>query len=361
MDDCIREDVRLSASECARRMGLSVRALRLYERYGLISPKRTGKQWRLYGADDIARLNEVLALKTLGLSLASIADLLQGKATDLGRTLAIQHDVLHEVRERAGRGLAMIEILRAKVAGGNTLTITDLTNLARESNMTDTIKDVVAWRRYEQNRPRTEVPIDTSVYSDYAGFYRLKDGPFYVVSIRDGRLFTRVVGQSEIEIFPESETAFFMKALPVQVTFVRESDGAVDTLVHHQNGTETPAERVDPELVERAEAELHQRIQEKIPMPNSEAIIRRVIAEHLRGEPDFDSMAPALAELARQQRDIIQADLARAGDLEDVSFRGVSPAGWDVYDVRFANTSMEWSFILGTDGKIIGLYLRPSP
>jgi DNA-binding transcriptional MerR regulator len=35
--------LRLSASECARQMGLSVRALRLYERYGLISPRRTGK------------------------------------------------------------------------------------------------------------------------------------------------------------------------------------------------------------------------------------------------------------------------------------------------------------------------------
>lgn len=361
MDDRIREEVRLSAAECARRMGLSIRALRLYERYGLINPRRTGKQWRFYGADDIARLNEVLALKTMGLTLASIADLLQGKATDLGRTLAIQHDALHEMRERAGRGLAMIEILQTKVAGGGTLTITDLTKLAKESNMADTTKDAVAWRRYEQNRPRTEVPIDTSIYADYAGFYRLKDGPFYVVSTKDGRLFTRVVGQSDIEIFPESETEFFMKVLPVQVAFVRDSVGSVGSLVHHQNGTESPAERVDPELVKRAEEELQSRIRNKIPMPDSEAIMRRIVVEHLRGEPDFDSMAPALAELARQQRDIVQADLARAGDLKDISFRGVSQAGWDVYDVRFANTNMEWSFILEADGKIGGLYLRPSP
>jgi DNA-binding transcriptional MerR regulator len=54
---------------------MSVRALRLYERYGLISPHRTAKDWRLYGANDIARLNGVLVLKTLGLSLSSIADL----------------------------------------------------------------------------------------------------------------------------------------------------------------------------------------------------------------------------------------------------------------------------------------------
>ena len=361
MDDRIREEVRLSASECARQMGLSIRALRLYERHGLISPRRTGKQWRLYGADDIARLNEVLALKTLGLSLSSIANLLQGKAADLGRTLAIQHEALQDVRARAGRGLAMIEILQTKVAGGETLTVTDLTNLAKESNMADTTKDAVAWRRYEQNRPRTEVTIDPAVYADYTGFYRLKDGPFYVVSVKDGRLFTRVVGQSDLEIFPESETEFFMKILPVQVSFVRDADGVVSSLVHHQNGAEIPAERVDPEIVDRAEEDLRRRIRDRVAMPDSEVIMRRIVAEHLRGEPDFDSMAPPLAELARQQRDIVQADLARAGELKDISFRGVSQAGWDVYDVRFANTDMEWSFILGADGKIGGLYLRPSP
>jgi len=361
MDERFRKQIRLTASECARRMGMSVRALRLYERYGLISPQRTGKNWRLYGADDIARLNEVLALKTLGLSLSSIANLLRGKSTDLGRTLAIQRDALQGVRGRAERGLAMIELLQGKVSGGDSVTITDLTNLAKESNMVEPTEDAVAWRRYEQNRPRTEVSIDTSIYADYAGFYRLKDGPFYVVSTKDGRLFTRVVGQSDIEMFPESKTEFFMKVLPVQVSFVRDSEGVVSSLVHHQNGADIPAERVNPEVVERAEEELLGRIRDKVPLPDSETIIRRIVAEHLRGEPDYDSMAPALAELARQQRDIVQADLARAGELKEITFKGVSHAGWDVYDVRFANTNMEWSFVLDPGGKISGLYLRPSP
>jgi DNA-binding transcriptional MerR regulator len=361
MDQRIVEEVRLTASECARRMGLSVRALRVYERHGLISPQRTGKDWRLYGTDDIARLNEVLALKTLGLSLSSIADLLHGKSSDLGRTLAIQHEALQAIRERAARGLAMIEILRGKIATGGTVTVADLTNLAKESNMAESTGDAVAWRRYEQNRPRAEVEIDTSVYKDYAGFYRLKDGPFYVVSTKDGRLFTRVVGQSDLEVFPESEAEFFMKVLPVQVSFVRNSEGLVNSLVHHQNGADISAERVDPALALREEEELHRRIREKIPLPNSEAIMRRIISEHIRGEPDFESMAPGLAELARQQRDIVHADLARAGDLKDILFKGVSQSGWDVYEVRFANTNMEWSFCLGPQGEITGLFLRPSP
>ncbi|MCA1444597.1 MerR family transcriptional regulator [Ensifer sp. IC4062] len=46
----------LTAAECGERLGLTVR--RLYENRGLISPRRTGKNWRLYGAEEFARLNE---------------------------------------------------------------------------------------------------------------------------------------------------------------------------------------------------------------------------------------------------------------------------------------------------------------
>jgi MerR-like DNA binding protein len=66
MDQSAADEIRLTASECARRMGLSVRTVRVYERHGLIKPKRTGKDWRLYGANEMTRLNEVLASRPLG-------------------------------------------------------------------------------------------------------------------------------------------------------------------------------------------------------------------------------------------------------------------------------------------------------
>ncbi|OWW04845.1 hypothetical protein ATY81_02400 [Rhizobium sp. R72] len=82
-----QEDVLLTAQECASRIGLSIRALRLYEQQGLISPRRTSKQWRLYGSTEIARLNEILVLKSLGLTLRDISKLLRGHPTDLVQTL----------------------------------------------------------------------------------------------------------------------------------------------------------------------------------------------------------------------------------------------------------------------------------
>lgn len=357
----ISKDQWLTAAACAEQMGLSVRALRVYEQHGLVHPRRTGKDWRLYGPDDMARLNEILALKLLGLSLSRIAQLLEGKPADLTRTLTLQNEALHAIRDRADRGLLLIAALERKIADGEALTISDLTTLAKESTMVEPTDDAVAWRRYEQNRPRTEVAVDTALYADYAGSYRLKDGPFYVVSARDGRLFTRVVGQQDIEVFPESQTAFFMKALPVQVTFIRDADGSVNRLVHHQNGAEIPGERISVAEVVQAEAELQRRIKEKIAFPESETIIRRVIAQHSAGAPDYDAMSPALAAIARQQQDAIKQTMARAGALHSLVFKGVSQSGWDVYEAEFANARMEWSFALAPDRKIDGLFFRPTP
>ena len=73
----------LSAAECATRTGLTIRALRLYERHGLIEPYRTNKNWRIYRLNEIERLNEIIILKGFVLPLAQIAQLLAGKQTSI--------------------------------------------------------------------------------------------------------------------------------------------------------------------------------------------------------------------------------------------------------------------------------------
>ena len=359
MHGSAQEEVFLTALECSERIGISIRALRLYEQHGLISPRRTFKQWRLYGSNEIARLNEILALKSLGLGLRDISKLLRGHHADLTQILALQRDALADARKRAERGLQVIEALQSKIRSGATASIDDLTNLAKETNMAEPLRDTVAWRRYEQMRPRTEIAADPRLYDDYAGGYESEDGTFFIVSHRDGQLFYRAVGQPDIEIFPEGDAAFFMKLLPVQVTFQRDRDGQVRGLIHHQNGFEDHAVKMDLERVRRIDDELQQRIRDHTPVPDSESILRRVIEEHMRGEPDFDGMVPALAAAAAEQEGFIRSELDRAGELKTLSFKGVS-YGLDVYDVQFANAKMEWGFSLTRRGKIAALYLRPA-
>jgi DNA-binding transcriptional MerR regulator len=361
MDRLTQNEVLLTAFECARRIGLSVRALRLYEQHGLISPRRTSKQWRLYGRSEIARLNEILALKSLGLSLREISKLLCGQVTDPGQTLAFQREALIEAKGRAERGLQMIDTVQAKMRAGDIASIDDFIMLAKETMMTNALKETIAWRRYEQMRPRTEIPIDKALYAVYAGAYETEDGTISVVSEHEGKLFYRIVGQCDIEIFPESDTEFFMKILPVQIKFDRDAGGNACGLRHHQNGFQDYAQRADAEEVKKLEHEVQQRIQDQKALPQGEAILQRVIEQHQRGEPDLEGMSPALAALVEEQKDFIQDELGEAGPLKAVSFKGVSRDGLDIYDVEFENAKIEWGFAVTHRGKISHLYLRQVP
>jgi len=47
----------LSPTEAAKRLGISVKALRLYEQRRLVAPLRTSADWRTYGPEQMARLH----------------------------------------------------------------------------------------------------------------------------------------------------------------------------------------------------------------------------------------------------------------------------------------------------------------
>ncbi len=98
----------LRAAECARRTGLTVRALRLYERLGLIQPARSASGWRLYGRRELVRLNAIVALKSLGLGLAHIAEVLSSSTPALRRVLRLQQEVLQKRCASADQGLKLV-------------------------------------------------------------------------------------------------------------------------------------------------------------------------------------------------------------------------------------------------------------
>jgi DNA-binding transcriptional MerR regulator len=117
------------------RLGVTVRALRIYERHRLIKPLRTSAGWRAYGPDQMARLHQVLALKGLGLPLARIADLLDGRLKDLDAVLKLQEDALRGRRRQVEHALDLVAIARRRLAAGEILSLDDITQLTRETTM----------------------------------------------------------------------------------------------------------------------------------------------------------------------------------------------------------------------------------
>lgn len=93
--------------DVARRLGVSIKALRVYERAGLVAPDRREGGWRHYGPDHLERLHRIIALKALGLSLTEIRTLIDAPGVDLRSVLDLQARSLSAelaaVRERLDR------------------------------------------------------------------------------------------------------------------------------------------------------------------------------------------------------------------------------------------------------------------
>jgi hypothetical protein len=85
--------------------------------------------------------------------------------------------------------------------------------------------------------------VDPAIYDAYVGEYELAPGFILTITREGDRLMTQATGQSKIEIFPSSETEFFLKVVDAQITFVKSASGTVDQLILHQGGRDMPAKR----------------------------------------------------------------------------------------------------------------------
>jgi hypothetical protein len=90
---------------------------------------------------------------------------------------------------------------------------------------------------------RKAVKVDPAIYDAYTGDYELAPS-FSITITREGdQIFAQATGQPKFEIFPESETRFFLKVVDAQIEFVKGADGQVTGLVLHQGGRDLPGKR----------------------------------------------------------------------------------------------------------------------
>jgi DNA-binding transcriptional MerR regulator len=361
MEQNAPHDTWLSAAECATQTGLTVRALRLYEQHGLISPRRTGKNWRLYGRKELERLNEIITLKSLGLPLTRIAKLLSGTKTDFASLLSLQHATLLRLRESADQGLSRIETLRAEFAKNGTLDLEDIIQLTKEIAMTQINAESVAWKRYEQTRPRIEVQLPQSQLDEYVGYYELSDNSVIEVVKLNSNLTAQLTGQPAIEIYAEGEDKFFYKVVTAQVTFERDTKNNISTLILHQDGFEREAIRITEAQALTHRSRLQSRIDSNTPFPGSREALDRLINEATSGKNDWSWRSLEFRLATENWTAGMQRWLAQLGDLETVTFDGVNTQGWDVYHAKFKNGAVKWSFMLDQHGILQGELIQDIP
>ncbi len=112
----------LSVSRFSAVAGVTVRTLHHYDRLGLLKPSgRSPSGYRLYGKSDLARLQQIVTLRFIGLSLKQIRDILHRRTFDLAAALRLQREVIGEkCRQLEAAARAIGEAERMLASGGDT-------------------------------------------------------------------------------------------------------------------------------------------------------------------------------------------------------------------------------------------------
>ncbi|MFE3068826.1 MerR family transcriptional regulator [Streptomyces sp. NPDC059247] len=110
-----------SIQEVARKAGTTSRTLRHYGERGLLEPSRIGANgYRYYDQDALVRLQRILLLRELGLSLPAIAEVLAGQR-DTAAALRTHLALLEQERELLGRRIASVRTTLDRTEKGEEL------------------------------------------------------------------------------------------------------------------------------------------------------------------------------------------------------------------------------------------------
>jgi DNA-binding transcriptional MerR regulator len=126
--------------EFADLAGVTVRALHHYDRLAVLRPKRTESGYRLYSLRDLERLEQIVALKFLGLPLKQIKTLLDREARRLPEVLRSQRLALEEKRRSLEQAIHAIQDAEQAIASGKPADVQVLTKIIEVIEMQENIE-----------------------------------------------------------------------------------------------------------------------------------------------------------------------------------------------------------------------------
>ncbi len=151
-----------SVREFAALAGVTVKALHHYDRLGLLKPRRTSTGYRVYSQDDLERLEQIIALKFLGLPLKQIKAILERPALELRDALRLQRKAIEDKRALLGQVIRAIEAAEGAGDPADPAGLRKIIEVIEMQNGLETMKKYysdAAWerhRRYYQEGPSPE-------------------------------------------------------------------------------------------------------------------------------------------------------------------------------------------------------------
>ncbi|TXD70029.1 serine hydrolase [Aequorivita lipolytica] len=89
-----------------------------------------------------------------------------------------------------------------------------------------------------------DATVPDAVLASYVGKYELKPGFVLTITKEGNQMKAQATGQPAAEIFPKSETEFYLKVVSAQITFNKNSAGFVESLTLFQGGQEIVGKKI---------------------------------------------------------------------------------------------------------------------
>lgn len=91
---------------------------------------------------------------------------------------------------------------------------------------------------------KKEISMDETTLNQYAGKYELDPDFVITILVENGKIYEQATGQGRLEIFPQKEDFFFLKAVEAQIRFERNDKKEITGLVLLQNGRQMPGKKI---------------------------------------------------------------------------------------------------------------------
>jgi len=111
-------------------------------------------------------------------------------------------------------------------------------------NIMDAALTISLGEKFTPPNERKAISLDSAILRQYVGVYEITPEVMLTITLEDGRLLTQAGGQPKTEIFPQSETTFFLKVADVRMIFDKNDKGEVFQLIIRQGTSDMFAKKV---------------------------------------------------------------------------------------------------------------------
>jgi len=156
--------------------GVTVRALHHYDRIGLLEPQRSASGYRLYGSRELERLEQIVALRFIGIPLKQIGPILEASA--LAEALPRQRAMLEEKRRLLDEAIRAIrEAEQSMAQGGQPDTailtrIIEVIEMQNDSSWTDKYYTPEARASLRERQAEWTPEMQAKAQQDWADLFR---------------------------------------------------------------------------------------------------------------------------------------------------------------------------------------------